>query len=807
MSFRKIGVFTLAFFSVLFADGFIIFPLPNPMPLSVKYHKVTCTIDNGVATTVIDQEFVNPLGGELAKGTYIFPVPRNAVITGFSIVVDGQARQATTMSMAEARAFFIDAIKNSDQASLLEYTQNGAISLEIGALAPGASRRVKITYVEALQKVEGLTKYLYPLNTEKYSMRLIDTVSIVVNIKNSTPITTVFSPSFPVTVERADPTAVTASYTATKARPDRDFELFYKLSAEPLSFHLFPFKQGAEDGYFLMLMTPQFKKDTTASQTIAKDMVFTIDRSGSMAGVKIQQARDALSFCVNRLLPADFFNIVVFNHAVEANSPELLSSTGNIPQALEYVKTIAADGNTDIALALTTSLSKIKESDRPHYLIFLTDGMPTAGVTDNNQISTLVNAANTKNARIFSVGFGFDVNTVLIDKLSMDNGGYPLYCNPDQNIEQVISDLYKRIEAPILTSPEISIVSSGNAAAMYGMSPEKLPDLFSGSEIAVYGRYHGSGIASVSLIGRVKDNQDTMLYTTDFPDSATSFAFVPRLWATQQIARLMTRIKLQTMTQENLTSLVDSVKVLSLAYGIVTPYTAQVFTAPGGSSWGGALQTSNGRLANDASNFMQGMQQNSNAAQTMVADTNAVPFVVAPQINQIQNAGNKAFVYAADSIWKDASLDSTKPSDTVYYASDEYFTLASQNSELVKLLSVGSQTAFNYQGRNYLVLDNGRAQAAVQGPRDPMRVVTAVKPTGFSVVSTERGVIFKGLSGSIAGSIIVYSALGGIIARMEVNAFEAQVSWNPTLAHGAGAYFAVYTTGTMSAIKKFMLMR
>jgi hypothetical protein len=373
------------------------------------------------------------------------------------------------------------------------------------------------------------------------------------------------------------------------------------------------------------------------------------------------------------------------------------------------------------------------------------------------------------------------------------------------NIEQVIGDLYKRIESPIFTSPAISVGAAGNVA-VYGMSPEKLPDLFSGSELSVYGRYKGSGAASVVLTGRIRDKKDTLEFTAGFPDSATQYSFVPRLWATQQIARIMTRIKLQTMTMENLTPLIDSVKALSLAYGIVTPYTDQVFTAPGGSSWGGALQTSSGKSANDASNLMQGMQQNSNAVQTMVADTNAVPYTVAPQINQIQNAGNKAFVFAADSIWRDASFDSTKPSDTITYASDEYFTLASQSPDVIKLLSVGSQTAFNYQGQNYVVLYKGKASSSARDP-GTRAATNGAKPAGFAVVCTGSTVLFTGLSGAYAGRVTVYSASGSVVATVPINPFEHCAAWSSPKESGSGAFIAVYKNNRVKEIKKFTLVR
>ena len=803
-------VFVLMAASALFADGFILFPPPYTTGLSVKYHKVNCTIDNGVATTVIDQEFVNTLQDALANGKYVFPVPKNAVITGFSVVVDGVAQTASVMSKTEARDFFTTAIKNSTLAALLEYTDNEAYSLEIGSIAPGTSRKVRISYTEVLPKTDGLSKYLYPLNTEKYSMSLIDTVSIIVTIRNSSPITSVFSPSYPVIVTRLGPSDVSASYVSARSRPDRDFDLYYKVSDSALSFHMFTYKQGTEDGYFLMLMTPQFNDNPASDQVIAKDMAFTIDRSGSMAGIKLQQAKDALTFCVNRLMPVDFFNIVVFDDAVSSNAQDLLPATGqNIPAALQYVQAISVGGNTDIAQALTTSLSRIKNSDRPHYLIFLTDGQPTAGVTDNNQISALVNQANVNTTRIFSVGFGYDVNTVLIDKISIDNNGYPLYCSPDQNIEEVISDLYKRIEAPILTSPTLSVISNDDAIKTYGISPAKLPDLFAGSEIAVYGRYAGQGPATISLSGTTSGVLDTFPFQANFPDTNTAYPFVPRLWATQHIARLMTRIKLQTLTQESLEPLIDSVKVLSLAYGIVTPYTSQLFVPASGGSWAGALQTSNGKSANDASNAMQGMQQNSNSAQTVVADTNAVAYTIAPQTNQIQNASNKVFIYASNSIWIDASFDSTKPADTIYYATDAYFSLAAQSPDLVDLLSVGNQTAFNYQGKNYLILDKNMTPTAIRGIFGPAK--PALKSIEFNVMQKGGVLVFSGLSGGAGGSVIVYSAKGSVIAKIPTRASESTVQWNArknsVIGLTTGAYVAVYKNNGVSHVKKFMILR
>lgn len=757
MRFLKTTLFFFILIVNVSADGFIIFPNPYPTPLSVKYHNVTCSIDNGIASTTIDQVFINNQTDALANGRYVFPVPEGAVIDQFKIIINGESKTATVMSKDSARLFFLNAIKNSTQASLLEYTNTSAYTLEIGTVAAGESRRIQISYVEILKKNDGLSRYLYPLNTEKFSRQLIDSVSIVVKISNSSPVATVYSPSFPITIERQDEFNVTATYRSEKSRPDRDFDLYYKLSDDAISLQMFPYKKTGEDGYFLILLTPKLVQPTETEKPLPKDLVFTIDRSGSMSGTKIIQARDALRFCISRLMPGDYFNVVAFDDKISSNTDSLLAATSvNIINALTFTDTITARGATDIALGLQTSLSKIMTNVLPHYCIFLTDGQATSGITNIGLISSAINEANSSHTRIFSVGFGYDVNTVLIDKLSMDNGGYPLYCSPDQNIETVISELYKKIEIPVLTSPTLLFSSS---IGVKDIIPEQVTDLFSGSQVVICGRYSGSGTGQLSLSGTMKNNKETINYSAEFPDSTTEYSFVPRLWATQKISSLMIKIKLQSLTKENLDPLVDSVKTLSLAYGIVTPYTSSLFLNNGSSALLAAdLQTASGKSANSSSNYMQDMRQNSNASQTVIADTNSVSYLVAPQTNQLQNAGNKLFVYTSANVWKDVTLDTNQLSDTVYYGTEKYFELAAKNPEVLDFLTVGNQTAFNYSGKNYLVLDN-RTTALIPGQSGNAIIRNK---SGSLMVKTANKIVTFTLKSAVKNDFIDIYTINGI---------------------------------------------
>lgn len=782
----------------IFADGFIIMPPEYTTPLSVKYHKVTCTITNGIAETTIDQEFVNNEDAPAVNGRYVFPLPPGAAISEFTIIIDGEEHSASIMNKEEARQFFRTAVQNSTQASLLEYTDNSAYTLEIGQVAPGEKRRIQISYVEVLAKDNGLTRYLYPLNTEKYSMKLIDTVAITVSISNTAPVTSVYSPSFPVTVSRTDERNVTATYISTKTRPDRDFDLYYKLSEEDISFHIFTNKEERKDGYFLMLITPQMVPEND-TKTLAKDIVFTIDQSGSMAGTKIEQARAALDFCINRLNPDDYFNIVAFQTTVQSNAHELQAATGeNISAVHSFVESIISNGGTNIEAALTTSLSRMGESERPHYCIFLTDGQPTSGITDISEISRSVNEANESGTRIFSIGFGFDVNTILIDKLSTDNGGFPLYCSPDQNIEEVVSDLYRKIESPILTSPGFTIKTD---ADVYAVTPEKLPDLFSGSEFAIFGRYKSEGTGTVTLTGDKGDIEETRTFEAYFPAVSGNYSFLPRLWATQQISRLMTRIKLQALTQEDIQPLIDSVEALSLSYGIVTPYTSSLIISGDKSAFTWGLQEASGGGANDASNMMQAMQNNSNAAQTMVVDTNSLPYTVAPQLNQMQNAGEKIFVYNEEGLWKDAAFDSTKVSDTIFYGSEEYFTLA-KDSKLRELFAVGNQAAFSYGDKNYVIIDNGTSAVRysaglMQSPLNGQN--------RFTVGTSGNRVTFRRTVEGSNGRVTVYSINGTVVAAVRFTASQKVVSSSGNHAIASGIYIARYTDATVVENRRFTI--
>ena len=189
-------------------------------------------------------------------------------------------------------------------------------------------------------------------------------------------------------------------------------------------------KAPDEDGYFLLMLNPP----VSGKQTIAKDIVLLADVSGSMSGEKIEQAKKALKYIVNALNADDRFNIIDFSTDIEKFRPALVSAKAeNKRSALDFIDALDAHGGTDIGDALHAGAFMLAGKERPGYLVLITDGEPTVGVTDPRELIKQVSAD--KQIRLFDFGVGYDVNTRLLNKLADGHHGATQYVEPDEDLE------------------------------------------------------------------------------------------------------------------------------------------------------------------------------------------------------------------------------------------------------------------------------------------------------------------------------------------------------------------------------------
>ena len=323
------------------ADGFIIPDRPIMEQLVIRYHHVDVKITNQLAVTKVDQIFYNP-NDWTVEGIYSFPIPKDAGISSFKLWIDGKEVAGKILDADQARQQYEDIVRSMRDPALLEYTDRGAVQVRIFPIASGEERRIQLEYTQPLLSENGLIRYTYPLNTEKFSMQPLESVSVKVDITSIEPVRAVYSPSHKISITQEDPFHVLAGYEANNVTPDTDFSIYYSTGTTE-AFHLFTFKDpdpSEPDGFFMLLLAPKPEQPT---HLISKDVILVLDHSGSMDGEKFQQVLEAANFILEKLNPDDHFNIISFSTAAEAYATSMQPAS-NAPQALTWLGEILRCG-------------------------------------------------------------------------------------------------------------------------------------------------------------------------------------------------------------------------------------------------------------------------------------------------------------------------------------------------------------------------------------------------------------------------------------------------------------------------------
>jgi len=552
------------------AQGFIV-DHRHHVPLTRTYEVREVTVDarvrDQVAEVQVSQTFHNPGSFEL-ESEFLFPLPEDGAIQNFVLMVDGRELTGRLLPKEEARRIFEEIVRTKRDPALLEYMGRGLFKTSVFPIPPGQDRKVTMRYTQVCRRDRDLVEFTYPLATQKFTAKPIQRLEITARIESKDPIKSLYSPSHDAEVRRSGDHEATVRLEQRNVVPSNDFRMLYSVADGSLGATVLSYRPSeGEDGYFLLMASPEVKRADSKVQS--KTVVFVLDRSGSMSGKKIEQAKNALKFVLENLRDDDLFNIVVYDDRVETYKPELQRySRETRTDAVRYVENIQPGGSTNIDAALKTALGQVKDDSRPNYVLFLTDGLPTAGETRETAIADDAKKANAIHSRIFSFGVGFDVNARLLDRLSGGNGGTSEYVTPDENIESHVSRFYSKMTSPVLSNLAIEMPGTD----LNRTYPRDLPDLFEGGQIVWVGRYRQSGKTAVKIAGKVGGERSSHEFTTELASSSgpRQYDFVEKLWATRRVGFLIDQIDLHGQNKE----LTDELLALSTKYGILTPYTS-----------------------------------------------------------------------------------------------------------------------------------------------------------------------------------------------------------------------------------------
>ena len=551
-------------------------PMPEPPPASYKVNEVevNAKLVDQVAQVQMAQTFENT-GSRPIECQFIFPLPYDGAIEQMTLMVDGKEYPAKLLDAKEARKLYEDIVRKNKDPALLEWMGTGLFKTSVFPVPAGAKRTVSLRYSQLLRKQEGLTDFIFPLSTAKYSSKPVEKVSVRATIESQEEIKNIYSPSHAVEIKRPDEKHANVTYTSKNEVPTSDFRLFYDVGKGKVSTKVLSYRPEKDDeGYFMVLTSPQIKKE--GDERAKKTVLFVIDKSGSMSGKKIEQVRAALKDVLNRLRDGDLFNIVAYDSQVETFRPELQRYNDTTRKAaLGFVEGLYAGGSTNIEGALKAALAQLQDEKQPAYIVFLTDGLPTAGETNEMKIVKSAQEHNKVRARIFSFGVGYDVNSRLLDKLVRENFGQSGYVRPDEDIEAHVAKLYNRIEAPVLTNVNIEFALDAKAEEgklINRVYPKGSFDLFAGEQLVVVGRYKKGGTAKVVVTGKVGDKNQKFDFPAELSEKSKddTNGFIEKLWAVRRIGEILDEIDLKGKNDE----LVKELVTLSTKHGILTPYTS-----------------------------------------------------------------------------------------------------------------------------------------------------------------------------------------------------------------------------------------
>ena len=677
------------------------------IPLKIDRHHIKIGIKNQLTTTKVDQVFVNPNSFEV-NGMYIFPVRDDAVISKLALSINGELVSGKLLSQEESHRIYRDSARYGENRAILEHIGTRAFVVKVTGIPAYGERRIQFGYSQIISADSDLAKYTYPLSLAKSASAPIRNLRVEMEIESEDELRTVLSPSYEVTIDRKDDRHVHVSYEGTDVDPDDDFLCYYSVSDDNFGITLLTHRADEkEDGYFMLLVSPKYEVKQT--EIVEKDFIFVLDRSGSMAGRKVEQAKEALRYCVQNLNDSDRFNLILFNEDITSLadrlnrgeewfggerwtdstvlSDKLIDVKNGREKAFAFIDDIEGRGMTNINDALRTALAENPDPNRPRIIVFLTDGCPTVGVTNAAQILENVAKANRNQSRIFVFGVGYDINDHLLDKMAADNGGTRNYVTPNEDIEDAVSALFRKMNEPVLVDVGINF----GGIITKELTPKNLPDLFREEQLTILGRYEDHGDTVLKLRGIIGSEQHEFSKDVHFSALEPDHDYLPHLWAQGRIAELVDQAALGDRNDE----LYKEIERLSKKYGVPTPYTSFVDADDGS-----LRKMYDDSRISDA--YTAAIPIPERIRYTRELEERKIVRSKRPY-DDTKHVGRKAF-HCYGSMWVDSEYDGKSERKEIEFDSEAYYCLMNDLPDLAKYskLAKGALSMIIcYEGVNY----------------------------------------------------------------------------------------------------------
>ncbi|MCW8826618.1 MAG: marine proteobacterial sortase target protein, partial [Gammaproteobacteria bacterium] len=436
--------------------------------------QVNIDISGMIARAKVRQQFRNT-SSRWAEGIYVFPLPENAAVDHFRLVVDGRIIEGEIQEKQQARKTYEKAKRQGQRAGLVEQQRPNIFTTALANIPPGAEMSVEIEYQQTLQYRDGHYLLRYPLvvgpryitpskegaqnpmidfgvfSESSQKSKEINKTSININLDAGIAVSNIVSTTHLIKVIPISESRHIVTLRDSSVPSDRDFILSWKplLGKRPTA-AVFNQKHDGFDYSLLQIYPPSTKLYN--QRDIPRDVVFILDVSGSMAGTSIRQAKSALKLALDRLTPSDKFNIVWFNNSAQMiyyNSEP--ASYERIKYAKKFIDSLNAGGGTEMLSALKLALRVQPEEAFLRQVVFLTDG----NVSNERDLFSYI-ASHLGENRLFTVGIGSAPNSFFMKKAAQAGRGSYTFIKDVQEVAAKTNILLRKLETPALTDIQIA---------------------------------------------------------------------------------------------------------------------------------------------------------------------------------------------------------------------------------------------------------------------------------------------------------------------------------------------------------------
>jgi Ca-activated chloride channel family protein len=538
------------------------------VPIPLKHTAVDARIDGYISTVRVTQQFENPFS-EKIEALYVFPLPENAAVSDFVMTVGDRHIRGVIRERAEAEQIYNDARRQGYTASLLTQERPNIFTQHVANIEPGRQIDVDITYFSSLAYRDGWFEWVFPMvvgprfnppcttdgvgavergaygysgqKTEVQYLRPHDRsghdISINLAINAGVPIESIQCSSHQVHVrserDRGCPQLAQVELSSLDTIPNKDMVVRYRVAGDRVKSAMLS-QVTPQGGFFTLMLVPP--ADLKYCDRGPMEMVFVVDRSGSMDGEPLAQAKRAVEHALRNLDQDDTFQVIDFSDSSSTlGSRPLAAKWENIRRGIDYVNSLHAGGGTMMLNGIKAALDFPRDDRRQRFVCFLTDGYIGNEGDILDQIKRRLGET-----RIFSFGMGSSPNRYLLEEMARQGRGIAAYVSLKDDSAPIMDMFLQRVSHAALTRLDIDF-GGMDVSDVY---PKRLPDLYVGGPVIITGRFKGAGATTVRVTGRAGRNGDRipLLIPVNLgEDEGARRGSLASVWARQRIADLSAR--------------------------------------------------------------------------------------------------------------------------------------------------------------------------------------------------------------------------------------------------------------------------